>query len=84
MWLLIFIIPLLIWLDIHLFKVYYKVFFNDKDDFKNSMKYTLRPDIFSLFKGEYIKDRVAETKLSGLIFFSIARIKYKNMIKLIQ
>ncbi|MCB2290751.1 hypothetical protein LGK97_13475 [Clostridium sp. CS001] len=72
--LLIVIIPSLIWLDMHLFKIYYRYIFNDKDDFQNSVKYTLTPDIFSLFKGEYFKDKFSEAKLSGLILFCIITI----------
>ena len=74
MWILIFIIPLLIWLDIYLFKVYYNLLFRDEGDFHNSLKYTLTPDVFSLFKGEYFKDRFSEAKLSAIIILSIATI----------
>ncbi|HEY5563074.1 MAG TPA: hypothetical protein VIK72_15215 [Clostridiaceae bacterium] len=74
MFLLIFIIPLLILLDIFLFKVYYNFIFRDNEDFQNSVKDTLTPDIFSLIKGEYFKDRFAQAKLSGLIVFCIATI----------
>ncbi|MBZ9689152.1 hypothetical protein G9F72_022910 [Clostridium estertheticum] len=80
MLLLIFIIPLLIWFNIYLFKVYYKFIFNDKDDFQNSVKYTLTPDIFSLFKGDYFKDKFSEAKLSGLIFFCIITIVIEILI----
>ena len=80
MWILIFIIPLLIWLDMHLFKVYYKLFFRDEDDLHNSLKYTLTPDIFSLFKGEYFKDWFSEAKLSALIVFSVVTIGIEVLI----
>lgn len=74
MWLLIIIVPLLIWLDFHLFRIYYKFIFTDEDDFQDSIKYSVTPDLFSLFKGEYSKDRLAEFKLSLFIFACIATI----------
>lgn len=74
MWLLIVIIPIIIWLDFHLFKIYYRFFFKNKDDLNDSLKYTVTPDIFSLFKGEYFKDKFAEYKLGGFIFSCIATI----------
>lgn len=74
MWLLLVIIPLLIWLDLRLFKIYFNFFFEDSDDFSESVKYSLIPDIFSLFSGEYIKDRLAEFKLGMFIFLCIITI----------
>lgn len=74
MWLLVFIVPLMILLDLPLFKIYFRLIFNDQEDFENSIKYIFRPDIFSLFKGEYFKDKFAEFKFSlfmVLIFITI-------------
>lgn len=71
MWILIVIIPLLIWLDLHLFKIYFGLIFSNKEDFHNSLKYTFTPDIFSLFKGKYLKDQFAEFKLSIFVFLCI-------------
>lgn len=74
MWLLIVIVPALIWLDFRLFKFYYKVIFKDEDDFNESVKYSVTPDIFSLFKGEYFRDRVAESKLGFFIFLCVGTV----------
>lgn len=71
MWLLIIIVPLLVWLDFYLFKFFYSTIFSNQDDFDNSVKYSFRPGMFSLFKGEYLKDKFAEFKLSGFIFFCV-------------
>lgn len=68
MWLLIVFVPILIWLDFHLFRGYFKFIFNDEDDFNKSLKYSITPDIVSLFRGEYFKDRFAEFKLSMFLF----------------
>jgi hypothetical protein len=72
MWILIFIIPLLIWIDMYLFKFFFNIFFSGSEDFNNSVKYSFIPDIFSLFKGEYFEDKAAEFKLSFFIFLCIA------------
>lgn len=74
MWILIVIVPLLIILDLRLFKIYFDLVFADKEDFHNSVKYNFTPDIFSLFRGEYLKDRLAELKLSLFIFLCIITI----------
>jgi NAD-dependent SIR2 family protein deacetylase len=38
-------------------------FFGDRDGFIECVKFWIRPDIFSLFSGEYFKDRWSEWKL---------------------
>jgi hypothetical protein len=74
MWILIIIIPLFVWLDLHLFKLYSNFIFTNKEDFHNSLKYSFTPDILSLFKGKYLKDKLAEFKLSILVFSCILTI----------
>ncbi len=74
MWPLIIIVPILILLDLYLFSIYFRFIFSNEDDFHNSLKYTLTPDIFSLFRGEYFKDRFAEFKLGVFIFLCIITI----------
>ncbi len=41
----------------------FKVFFKDKDDFIECVKFWLTPDIISAFRGEYFDDYWAECKL---------------------
>ena len=65
------IIPLII---VNIFTVYKFIFhmiFRDMDDFNESIRYRLTPDIFSLFRGEYLKDRVGEFKLSFFILLCV-------------
>lgn len=58
------IILLLIVINIFtVYKLLFRILFNDMDDFKESIRYTATPDIYSLFKGKYIKDKIGETKL---------------------
>ena len=74
MWLLIIIVPFLIWLDLHLFRIYYDFVFENEDDFQNSFNRVITPDIFSLFKGEYIQDKFGEFKFKGFLFLCIITI----------
>ena len=74
MWILIIIVPLFIWLDLRLFNIYYNFIFSNEDDFNDSLGYTFTPNIFSLFRGEYLKDIHAEFKLKGFIFLCIVTI----------
>lgn len=68
MWILIIIIPILTVLDFRLLKIYFKLVFDSKEDFYNSVRYNFIPEIFSLFKGEYLKDKFAEFKLGVFMF----------------
>ncbi|MDV3427835.1 MAG: hypothetical protein LIR50_12555 [Bacillota bacterium] len=68
MWIIIIIIPILTVLDLRLLKIYFKLVFDSKEDFYNSVRYNFIPEIFSLFKGEYLKDKFAEFKLGVFMF----------------
>ncbi|WP_172251348.1 hypothetical protein [Saccharibacillus deserti] len=46
--------------------------FSDEEDFNKSVRYSFTPDLFSLFKGRYIEDRIASAKLSFYIFVCLA------------
>lgn len=48
------------------------VFFPDKDDFWQAVKYFLCPDMLSLFKGRFWDDWDAEFKLKFYLFVCIA------------
>ncbi len=41
----------------------FKPFFGDRDGFIDCVKFWIKPDIFSLFSGEYLEDRWSELKL---------------------
>jgi hypothetical protein len=46
----------------------FKPFFGDRDGFIDCVKFWIKPDIFSLFSGEYFEDRWSEWKLGLWIF----------------
>ena len=54
--------------NIPVYKRIFKLIFKDSNDFNDSIRYSFTPDLFSLFKGNYWKDRAGEAKLSFLIF----------------
>lgn len=66
MWILILII-----LNIPVYKWIFKQFFKSGDEFAEAIKYNFTPDIVSLFKGNYRKDRIAEIKLGAFIMCCI-------------
>lgn len=53
------------------YKFLFNMIFDDTDDFNESVRYSLTPDMFSLFKGRYWKDRVGEFKLGFFIILCI-------------
>ena len=61
------IIFVLIIINVPIFKFIYKLSFINNDDFKKSVKYSFTPDIISLFRGEYWKDRFGEAKIGFFI-----------------
>lgn len=68
---LIIIIALVIINSLTIYKLLFSLIFTDKDDFDKSVKYSLTPDIVSMFKGEYWKDRGGELKLGIFIILCI-------------
>lgn len=62
---------ILLFVNIPVYKFYFSKIFRDSDDFNESIKYSFRPDLFSLFKGEYFKDQIGEFKLGIFIFACI-------------
>ncbi|MBU5427050.1 hypothetical protein KQI41_11555 [Tissierella pigra] len=54
-----------------IYKFLFNLIFIDKDDFNKSVGYSLTPDIISLFRGEYWKDRGGEIKLGFFIMLCI-------------
>lgn len=54
-----------------IYKYLFLIFFHDFEDFDESLRYTLTPDIISLFRGEYWKDQFSELKLSMFILSCI-------------
>lgn len=52
-----------------IYRLLFKLVFRDSDDFNESIKYSMTPDIISFFRREYVKDSLAELKLA---FFAIS------------
>jgi hypothetical protein len=53
--------------NIPVYRYLFKAFFPTHGDFNEALNYSIRPDLFSLFKGEYLKDVGAEMKLKFFI-----------------
>lgn len=65
---------LIVLIIINAFTVYKFIFnmiFSDMDDFEESLRFSLTPDIISLFRGEYWKDQAGEIKLGFFIMLCI-------------
>lgn len=59
---------------INIFTVYkfiFNIIFSNSDDFNKSVKYSLTPDIISLFRGQYWKDQIGEFKLGIFVALCI-------------
>lgn len=62
---------ILIILNIPIYKWLFKKFFPSSGEFSEALNYYFTPDIFSLFKGNYTKDVLAEFKLGAFVFCCI-------------
>ena len=62
------LIIVLIIVNIPLFIKIKDSFYSDKRELKEAGKYIFTPDIISLFRGEYFKDRISEIKFGMMIF----------------
>lgn len=49
-------------------KLVFRFFFEDAGDFWDCFRFALRPDLFSLFKGEWLEDQFKSMKLSLFVF----------------
>lgn len=61
-------------LNIPVYRFIYKFIFPRDEDFRESIRYSFTPDLFSLFRGEYWRDRIGEFKLGMFIFCCIAAV----------
>ncbi len=61
------LIFILILINIPIYKAIFKSIFDSIDDLNESIRYSFTPDFFSLFRGKYFKDKMAEFKLSCFI-----------------
>lgn len=65
------IIALIIINTFTVYRFIYHIIFRDSDDFNKSVRYSLTPNVISLFRGEYWKDRAGEFKLGVFITLCI-------------
>lgn len=73
-------LPVLILLNIPIFKLLFKLFFADKNDFNESLYFLFRFDIVSLFKGEILEDIKAELKIKFFFALCISLIVVEGLI----
>jgi hypothetical protein len=66
------LIVILLVLNIPIYRKIFYFIFRDSDDFRESVRYSFTPDIFSLLRGRYWKDQMGELKLSIFIVACIA------------
>ena len=69
-----FIMVVLLIVNIPLYKIIFKAMF------KESVRYSFTPDLFSLFRGQYWKDQIGEAKLSFFIIACISAIAFEYFI----
>lgn len=58
----------LILVNIPVYRFLFRLFFVDEEDYDKSVKYVFTPNLLSLFRGEYFKDRMATARLKFYIF----------------
>ena len=75
----------LLFLNIPVYKLLFRVFFVDNDDYNESIRHTFTPNIVSLFRGEYWKDRMNTARLQFFIIIcgGIVVLEYIVLIKII-
>ncbi|CAH1057757.1 hypothetical protein [Paenibacillus pseudetheri] len=78
-------IILLLFLNIPVYKFLFRVFFVDNDDYNETVRHTFTPNIISLFRGEYWKDRMNTARLQFFIIIcgGIVVLEYIVLIKII-
>lgn len=74
------LIIVLVLLNIPVYRKIFYFIFRDSDDFRESVRYSFTPDIFSLFRGRYWKDQMGELKLSIFIMACIAVVALEYLI----
>ncbi|MCH4887807.1 hypothetical protein EZV73_09495 [Acidaminobacter sp. JC074] len=57
------LIVILVVINFPLYKRVFNFMFESMEDFNESLRYVFTPDIFSLFKGEYMRDYLGELKI---------------------
>jgi len=74
------IIIVLLVLNIPVYRKIFYFIFRNTDDFRESVEYSFTPDIFSLLRGKYWKDRLGEMKLSIFMTACIVVVAFEYLI----
>lgn len=74
------LIVILLVLNIPIYRKIFYFIFRDSDDFRESVRYSFTPDIFSLLRGRYWKDQMGELKLSIFIMACIAVVSLEYLV----
>ncbi|NIK79761.1 hypothetical protein FHS15_004928 [Paenibacillus castaneae] len=79
-------IIVLLFLNIPIYKFLFRIFFEDENDYNESIRHTFTPNIISLFRGEYWRDRTNTARLQFyiLICIGIVVLEYIVLNKLIN
>jgi len=79
-------IIVLLFLNIPIYKFLFRIFFEDENDYNESIRHTFTPNIISLFRGEYWRDRINTARLQFyiLICIGIIVLEYIVLNKLIS
>lgn len=72
-------IILLLFLNIPVYRFLFRVFFVDNDDYNESIRHTFTPNIISLFRGEYWKDRMNTARLQFLYSFAVGLLFWNTL-----
>ncbi len=62
-----FLLIVLVIINYPIYKLLFNQFFDSSEDFYECLRYYFTPDLFSLFRGEYLKDRFSEMRLGFFI-----------------
>lgn len=65
------IVIILFILNIPVFKFIYRMFFSDPNEYNESVRYTFTPNIVSLFRGQYWKDKIGTARLQFFILLCL-------------
>ncbi|NOU94210.1 hypothetical protein GC093_13425 [Paenibacillus sp. LMG 31456] len=65
------IVIILLIINYPVYKLLYRLFFYDADEFDESVRYSFTPNFISFFRGEYWEDKMSTFKLQMYIFSCI-------------
>lgn len=80
------LIIILLFVNIPFYKFLFRLFFVDKDDYDEAIRYSFTPNFISFFRGEYWEDKINTARLQFyiLICIGIVVLEYFLINKLID